>query len=37
MNMDAINILGIVGSLRKGSYNHLALRAAQALGQTAQC
>jgi chromate reductase len=29
--MDEINILGIVGSLRKNSYNHLALRAAQEL------
>jgi len=29
--MDKIKILGIVGSLRKGSYNHFALRAAQAL------
>lgn len=29
--MDTIKILGIVGSLRKGSYNHFALKAAQAL------
>lgn len=29
--MDAIEILGIVGSLRKDSYNHFALRAAQEL------
>jgi len=29
--MDEILILGIVGSLRKGSYNHLALKAAQEL------
>ncbi len=29
--MDEIKILGIVGSLRKGSYNHLALKAAQEL------
>jgi chromate reductase len=29
--MDEIVILGIVGSLRKGSYNHLALKAAQEL------
>ena len=29
--MNEINILGIVGSLRKGSYNHLALKAAQEL------
>ena len=29
--MDEIKILGIVGSLRKGSYNHSALKAAQAL------
>ena len=27
-----MNILGIAGSLRKGSYNHAALRAAQELG-----
>jgi len=31
MNMNAIKILGIVGSLRKGSYNHFALKAAQEL------
>ena len=30
-NMDTISILGVVGSLRKASYNHAALRAAQAL------
>ena len=29
--MDEIKILGIVGSLRKGSYNHFALKAAQEL------
>ena len=29
--MNEINILGIVGSLRKASYNHAALKAAQAL------
>lgn len=29
--MSEIRILGIVGSLRKGSYNHLALKAAQEL------
>lgn len=29
--MDAIKILGIVGSLRKGSYNRFALKAAQEL------
>lgn len=29
--MDKLEILGIVGSLRKDSYNHAALRAAQAL------
>jgi len=29
--MDEIKILGIVGSLRKDSYNHFALKAAQAL------
>jgi len=29
--MDEIRILGIVGSLRKGSYNRLALKAAQGL------
>ena len=29
--MNEINILGIVGSLRKASYNHAALRAAQGL------
>ncbi len=29
--MDQTKILGIVGSLRKGSYNHLALKAAQEL------
>jgi len=29
--MDKLNILGIVGSLRKGSYNHFALKAAQEL------
>lgn len=29
--MDKIEILGIVGSLRQGSYNHLALKAAQEL------
>jgi chromate reductase len=29
--MDKTEILGIVGSLRKGSYNHLALKAAQQL------
>ena len=29
--MNEVNILGIVGSLRKGSYNHLALKAAQEL------
>ncbi len=29
--MNEINILGIVGSLRKASYNHAALRAARAL------
>lgn len=29
--MNAIRILGIVGSLRKGSYNHFALKAAQEL------
>jgi len=29
--MNAIKILGIVGSLRKGSYNHFALKAAQEL------
>jgi chromate reductase, NAD(P)H dehydrogenase (quinone) len=29
--MDMITILGIVGSLRQGSYNHAALRAAQGL------
>jgi chromate reductase len=31
MNMNEIEILGIVGSLRKGSYNHFALKAAQEL------
>ncbi|WP_018608003.1 NADPH-dependent FMN reductase [Uliginosibacterium gangwonense] len=29
--MDKLNIMGIVGSLRKDSYNHFALKAAQAL------
>lgn len=29
--MDEIKILGIVGSLRQGSYNRFALRAAQKL------
>ncbi len=29
--MNEIKILGIVGSLRKGSYNHFALKAAQEL------
>ena len=29
--MHKFEILGIVGSLRKGSYNHLALKAAQEL------
>ncbi|OGU24653.1 MAG: NADPH-dependent FMN reductase [Hydrogenophilales bacterium RIFOXYD1_FULL_62_11] len=31
MNMNKIKILGIVGSLRKDSYNHFALKAAQEL------
>jgi chromate reductase len=31
MKMNAINILGIVGSLRKASYNRFALKAAQEL------
>jgi len=31
MNMNEIKILGIVGSLRKDSYNHFALKAAQEL------
>jgi chromate reductase len=31
MNMDEIKILGIVGSLRKDSYNHCTLKAAQEL------
>jgi len=31
MNMNEIRILGIVGSLRKDSYNHFALKAAQEL------
>lgn len=29
--MAKLNILGIIGSLRKGSYNHFALKAAQEL------
>lgn len=31
MKVDKLNILGIVGSLRKDSYNHFALKAAQEL------
>jgi chromate reductase len=31
LNMDGIEILGIAGSLRSGSFNHLALKAAQEL------
>lgn len=35
--MDEIIIPGIVGSLRKGSYNHLALKAVQNGYRKAQC
>lgn len=31
MDLDTVNILGIAGSLRSGSYNRLALKAAQEL------
>jgi len=31
LKMDKLNILGIVGSLRKDSFNHFALKAAQEL------